>query len=199
MVVEANNNDKNEDTAVNGAAGGAGDGVDVPTDTTEAGVTEGTYDAHEARKRKNTKQQKIDDFQEKVLEVLKSPVEITTPVTPPPPAEPKAYVDLAFAALIQKMKSNLSETEIMDTVKELEQVIHRVCREKRRRLEFQPNIGTTPMYQQLQPIPQGTKSRNILCGCTDVLCSLDEESKWHHIHLFQVRCLRVLQLLEPCV
>ena len=67
------------------------------------------------------------------------------------------------------MKSNLSETEIMDTVEELEQVVHRVCREKRRCLEFQPNIGTTLMYQQLQPIPQGTKSRNILCGCTDVL------------------------------
>ena len=42
MVVEANNNDKNEDTAVNEAAGGARDGVDVPTDATEAGVTEGT-------------------------------------------------------------------------------------------------------------------------------------------------------------
>ena len=88
MVVEANNNDENEDTAVNGTAGGTGDGVDVQTDTTEAGVTEGTYDAREARKRKNTKQQKIDDFQEKVLEVLKSPVEIATSVAPPPPAEP---------------------------------------------------------------------------------------------------------------
>ena len=166
---------------------------------TETGVTEGTYDAREARKRKNTKQQKLDDFQEKVLEVLKSSVEITTPVAPPPPAEPKAYVDLAFAALIQKMKSNLNENEIMDTVEELEQVVDRVCREKRRRLEFQPNIGTTPMYQQLQPILQGTKFGNILCGCSDVLYSLDEESEWHHIHLLQVRCLRVLQLLEPRV
>ena len=54
MVVEANNNDETEDTAVNGAAGGTGDGVDVPTDATEAGVTEGTYDACEAHKRKNT-------------------------------------------------------------------------------------------------------------------------------------------------
>ena len=97
------------------------------------------------------KQQKIDQFQEKVLKVLKCPVEITTPVAPPPPspAEPKAYVDLAFAALIQKMKTNLSETEIMDTVEELEQVVNRVCRKKWRHLEFQHNIGTTPMYQQL--------------------------------------------------
>ena len=75
------------------------------------------------------------------------------------------------------MKSNLSETEIMDTVEELEQVVHRVCREKWRCLEFQPNIGTTPMYQQLQPIQQGTKPRNSLYGCTQVLCSIDEESK----------------------
>ena len=164
-MVENNNNEENYDAAANGGAGGDGDGVDAPTDATESGVTEGTYDACEARKRKNTKQQKIDQFQEKVLEVLKSPVEIATAVAPPAPSEPKAYVDLAFAALIQKMKTNLSETEIMDTVEELEQVIHRVCREKWRRLEFQPNIGTTPMYQQLQAIQQGIKHRNSLCGC----------------------------------
>ena len=84
--------------------------MDAVSDATEAGVTEGTYDAREAHKRKNTKQQKIDQFQKKVLEVLKSPVEITTPVAPPPPpADPKAYVDVAFAALIQKMKTNLNE------------------------------------------------------------------------------------------
>ena len=103
MVVEANNNDENEDTAVNGAAGGAGDGVDAPTDATEAGVTEGTYDAREACKRKNTKQQKIDEFQEKVLEVLKSPVEITTPIAPPPPpAEPKGLCRSSFCSINPK-------------------------------------------------------------------------------------------------
>ena len=150
---ETNNNDDNEEAAANEGIGGAGDGVDAAGDATEAGVTEGTYDAREARKRKSTKRQQIDEFQEKVLEVLKSPVEIARPVAPP--VEPKAYVDLAFAALLQKMKSNLNETEIMDTVEELEQVVHRVCREKRRRLEFQPNAGTTPMFQQLQPIQQG--------------------------------------------
>ena len=156
--------------------------MDAASDATEAGVTEGTYDAHEARKRKNTKQQKIDQFQEKVLEVLKSPVEITTPVAPPPaPAEPKAYVDLAFTALIQKMKTNLNENEIMDTVEELEQVVHKVCREKQRCLEFQPNLGTIQMYQQLQPMQKGTKCRNNLCRCTQELCSFDEKSKWHHI------------------
>ena len=53
--------------------------------------------------------------------------------------------------------------KIMDTVEELEQVVHRVCRVKQRRLEFQPNLGTTQMYQQLQPMQQGTKCRNILC------------------------------------
>ena len=75
------------------------------------------------------------------------------------------------------MKTNLNENEIMDTVEELEQVVHRVSREKQRCLEFQPNLGTTQMYQQLQPMQQGTKPRNILCRCTQVLCSFDEESK----------------------
>ena len=158
-MAETNNNEENEDTATNGGPGGAGDGVDATANATESGVTEGTYDAHEACKRKNTKQQKIDQFQEKVLEVLKSPVEIATPVTPAPPDEPKANVDLAFASLVKKMKTNLTETEIMDTVEELEQVVHRVCREKRRCLEFQPNLGTTLMYQQLQPIQQGSKHK----------------------------------------
>ena len=78
-MVETNNNDENEDTAVNGAAGGGGD---AGVDAAEAGVTEGNYDAREARKRKNTKQQRIEQFHEKVLEVLKSPVEMATPAPP---------------------------------------------------------------------------------------------------------------------
>ena len=73
-------------------------------------------------------------------------------------------MDLAFAVMLQKMKTNLSETEIMDTVEELEQVVHRVCREKRRRLEFQPNISNTLMFGQLQPIQHGRQERKSLCG-----------------------------------
>ena len=80
-MVETNNNDENEDTAVNGAAGGGGDAVDAGVDATEAGVTEGNYDAREACKRKNTKQ-RIEQFHEKVLELLKSPVEMATPAPP---------------------------------------------------------------------------------------------------------------------
>ena len=141
-----------------------------------AGLTETNYDACEARKKKGTKhQQQIDEFQDKVLEVLKAPVEVATPVAPPP-VEPKAYVDLAFAALIQKMKSNLTENEIMDTVEELQQVVHRVCREKRRRLEYQPNVSATPMFQQLQPI-QGLITIIIVCVDAQQCQSVCEESK----------------------
>ena len=148
VMVEAQNNadDSNGHAEVEG---GAGDGVDV--DGTESGVTEAAYDAHEARKKKGTKcQQKIDEFQDKVLEVLKAPVELMAPApTPTPPIqEPQEYVDLAFAAMLQEIKMNLSDTEVMDLVEELEQVVHRVCREKHRRLDFQPN----QMFQQLQPL-----------------------------------------------
>ena len=75
-MAETNNNEENEDTAANAGPGGAGDGVDATPNATVSGVTEGTYDVQEAHKRKNTKQQKTDQFQEKVLEVLKSLVEI---------------------------------------------------------------------------------------------------------------------------
>ena len=69
MVVEANNNDENEDTAVNGAAGGAGDGVDAPTDATEAGVTEGTYDAPRLVKGKTQNSRILMNFKRKFLKL----------------------------------------------------------------------------------------------------------------------------------
>ena len=103
-MVEAQNNADDSNGPAE-AEGGAGDGVDV--DGTESGVTEAAYDAHEARKKKGTKwQQKIDEFQDRVLEVLKAPVEFTAPAPAPTPPvkEPQEYVDLAFAAMLKRSR-----------------------------------------------------------------------------------------------
>ena len=39
------------------------------------------------------------------------------------------------------MKTSLNATEIMDAVEEVEQVVNCICRQKRRRLEYQPSSG----------------------------------------------------------
>ena len=48
------------------------------------------------------------------------------------------------------MKSTLSDNEMMDAVEEVEQVVNRICREKRRRVDY----GSGQMFQQLQPLHQ---------------------------------------------
>ena len=75
-------------------------------------------------------------FQDKIIQAITAPVEAPVTAAPPPPPEKKEYVDLAFAAMTTKMKTTLSDNEIMDAVEEMEQVVNRICREKRRRLDY---------------------------------------------------------------
>ena len=121
-------------------------------DATEAGHTESNYDARTARK-PNKRQQKTEEFQEKLLQAIATP--------PPVPAEApeQDYIDLAFAAIIKKMKTCLNPTEIMDAVEEVEQLVNRICRDKRRRREYQPSTTTTTngganIFEQLQVMRQ---------------------------------------------
>ena len=81
------------ENVVDAAAGGA--------DATEAGTTESTYDACTARK---TAKRKNEEFQEKLLNAITAPTPAPAPVEAPEPEQ--EYIDLAFAAIIKKMKKN---------------------------------------------------------------------------------------------
>ena len=84
-------------------------------------------------------------FQQKVLKTLEQP-------HPAEPTEPEEYVDLALAAISRKMKDTLSKNEIMDLVEDIQQIVNRACREKRRRMELvtQNPPCTTTSYSTYQ-------------------------------------------------
>ena len=125
------------ENVVDAAAGGG-------ADATEAGTTESTYDACTARK---TAKRKNEEFQEKLLNA------ITAPAPAPAPEPEQEYIDLAFATIIKKMKKTLNDNEIMDAVEEVELVINRICREKRRRVAFQQAPASTKnIFEMLQPV-----------------------------------------------
>ena len=126
------------ENAVDAAAGG--------TDATEAGTTESTYDAGTARK---MAKRKNEEFQEKLLNAITAPA----PAPVEGPELEQEYIDLAFAAIIKKMKKTLNDNEIMDAVEEVELVINCICREKRRRVAFQQAPGSTKnIFETLQPV-----------------------------------------------
>ena len=103
------------------------------------------YDTRKARKSTGTKrQQNIEVFQEKLLKTLEDPQA----------PEKQDYLNLAMAAMAIKIKSVLSNNEIMDLMEELEEIINRVCRQKRRRLE-----GQNPTVP-IQPVVPGTSTDN---------------------------------------
>ena len=65
---------------------------------------------HAQLEKSNKRQQKTEEFQEKLFQAIATP--------PPVPAEAPEQdcIDLAFAAIIKKMKTCLNPTEIMNAV-----------------------------------------------------------------------------------
>ena len=115
-------------------------------EATEAGTTESTYDARTARK---TAKRRNEEFQEKLLNAITVPA----PAPAPAPEPEQEYIDLAFAAIIKKIKKTLNDNEITDAVEEVELVINRICREKRRRVAFQQAPASTKnIFETLQPV-----------------------------------------------
>ena len=134
--------------SVDAVASPSGNNDAVP-DPVENEHNEPNYEAKKARK-SSKKQQLNETFQEKIIQAISAPIEPAVVSAPPPPPEKKEYVDLAFAALKSKMKSTLSDNEMMDAVEEVEQVVIRICREKRRRVDY----GSGRCFIQLQPLHQ---------------------------------------------
>ena len=144
------------------AAGGA--------DATEAGTTESTYDARKTAKRKN------EEFQEKLLNA------ITAPAPAPAPEPEQEYIDLAFAAIIKKMKKTLNDNEIMDAVEEVELAINHICREKRRRVAFQQAPASTKnIFETLQPVSMNQQMGIGPIGPTAVLVNYNDDQFPQHL------------------
>ena len=124
-----NNNQGNADAICNEANGDAPENVEGTVSNAQS------YDAKKSRKSSTGKrQQEMENFQQKLLKTLESPGE----------PEKQEYVDLALSAIALKMKSTLSQHEIMDLVEDIEMIVNRACREKRRRMEASENPPPPP-------------------------------------------------------
>ena len=123
------------DTGAGGTAeaggGGAGDNM-------EQGQSAQNYDARKVKNAKSKRREEIDNFQAKILKTLENPIETAAPV------EPQDYVDLAFTAIACKMKDTLNKNEIMDVVEEIEAIVNRACREKRRQMDLTGQQAAPP-------------------------------------------------------
>ena len=119
----------NNQVQVTGDAGAQGGG-DAATSTSTSDNPEGnanetanaqTYDAKRSRNTSNNskRRQEMENFQNKLLKTLEG-------AGPNEPAvvEKQEYVDVAFAAIAMKMKSTLSQNEIMDLVEDIQQLVN---------------------------------------------------------------------------
>ena len=86
------------------------------------------------------------------MKTLENPIETATPT------EPQDYVDLAFTAMACKMKDTLNKNEIMDVVEEIEAIVNRACREKRRRMDLTGQQAPPP------PLVTASMSTDTLFG-----------------------------------
>ena len=116
------------------AGGGGGDGQAEPQPQPSTSGSNG-YDASKSRKKRP---KESEPWQEKVLKYLEA-----VDVVAPPPVK-KDYIDLALEAVAVQCKENLNKNEILDTVDEIQQLVSRVCRDKRRREEIQRNPPPPP-------------------------------------------------------
>ena len=172
--VPRRNNQNDEGANGDADAGGAGTG---PGGDNQQGqnnpnnTNAHNYDACTSKNQSRSAvkcREEIQMFQQKVLKTLEQP-------HPAEPTEPEEYVDLALAAISRKMKDTLSKNEIMDLVEDIQQIVNRACREKRRRMELvtqnppapppvTPHTSTDTMFGG--PGPQGPLALQVQQGFT---------------------------------
>ena len=136
-----------------GAGAGAGAAVQQEKDAeAEEAHNADNYDARQARKRTKKKEQ-VDAFQERLLKAIEPQAQVDVPAPAPPPK--REYVDVALEAMSFKMKEVLSKEEIIDLVEDLENLVSRACREKRRRMELVATPNVPPQHPLQEPIYAG--------------------------------------------
>ena len=156
-----NQNDEGANGDADAGGVGAGAGGDNQQGQNDPNNTDAyNYDARTSKNQSRSavkRREEIQIFQLKVLKTLEQP-------HPAEPTEPEEYVDPALAAISRKMKDTLSKNEIMDLVEDIQQIVNRACREKRRRMELvtqnppapppvTPHTSTDTMFGG--PGPQG--------------------------------------------
>ena len=149
-----NNNDENNRPGISG--GGGGDTDEHPAEAETEGYNAENYDSRQARKQ-SKKRDQSDSFQERLLKAIEAP--------PPPPEQvssdssvKREYIDVAFEAMSFKMKEIFSKEEIMDLVKDLQQLVNRACREKRHHMDIVTNPPLPPQHplqEQMYAEPPG--------------------------------------------
>ena len=133
--VPRRNNQNDEGANGDADAGGAGAGADGDNQQGQNDPNNTNAHNYDARTSKNQSRsavkcrEEIQMFQQKVLKTLEQP-------HPAEPTELEEYVDLALAAISRKMKDTLSKNEIMDLVEDIQQIVNRAFREKRRWMEL---------------------------------------------------------------
>ena len=142
---DGNNKENQPGTSGVGDAGTGAGAPEKDAETEEAHNAE-NYDARQARKRSKKKEQ-VDSFQERLLKAIEPQAQVDVP---PPPPQQHEYVDVALEAMSFKMKEVLSKEEIIDLMEDLENLVSRACREKRRRMELVKNPNVPPQH----PLPE---------------------------------------------
>ena len=144
----ATNIDNNEsnDGPVDAEAGGE-DGAQPSTSTENTHANASNYDASKARKSKKRADSEV--WQEKILRCLE-PVEVPKPE----PAPKKDFLEQALCTVGMQMRENLSHNEVLDLIEDIQGMVNRACREKRRRIEMANQVSNNQMYQGPQG-PQG--------------------------------------------
>ena len=148
------NNKENQPGTSGVGDGGAGAGDAQPEKDAETDEPHNAenYDARQARKRSKKKEQ-VDSFQERLLKAIEPQAQVDVP--PPPPQPKREYVDVALEAIGFKMKEVLSKEEIIDLVEDLENLVSRACREKRRHMELVTTPNVPPQHPLQEPIYAG--------------------------------------------
>ena len=134
-----------------GGAGAAAVEQEKDAETEEAHNAE-NYNARQARKRTKKKEQ-VDAFQEHLLKAIEPQAQVDVPAPASPPKH--EYVDVALEAMSFKMKEVLSKEEIIDLVEDLENLVSRACREKRRRMELVATPNVPPQHPLQEPMYAG--------------------------------------------
>ena len=73
----------------------------------------------------------------------------------PEPAK-KDYIKSALGTVAIQMRENLSNDEILDLIEDIQGIVNRACREKRRRIQMANQVSNNnQIYQGVGPGPQG--------------------------------------------
>ena len=149
-------NNKENQPGTSGVGDGGADTAAVEQEKnaeTEEAHNAKNYNARQARKHTKKKEEQVDAFQERLLKAIELQAQVDVPAPAPP--RKHEYVDVDLEAMSFKMKEVLSKEEIIDLVEDLENLVNRACREKRRQMELVATPNVPPQHPLQEPMYAG--------------------------------------------